>query len=149
MDYDEWTLCLIINPIIYIMIELYMYHNPIYNTFNIPYHVSQIIIKMTLSIEGINDKNMYTLMKLYNVSYKTTEDRNDIYIKGVMSKYLTIRIINYMTEISLTCGITLFSIKSLYIAPSLLYIILRFISICCTHQLNIDKIIRERCLKYN
>ena len=39
---------------------------------------------MTLSIEGIHDKNMYTLMKLYNVSYKTTEDRNDIYIKGVM-----------------------------------------------------------------
>ena len=61
-----------------------------------------------------------------------------------MSKYLTIRIINYMTELTLTCGITLFSIKSLYIAPSLLYIVLRFISICCTHQLNIDKIICER-----
>ena len=49
-----------------------------------------------------------------------------------------------MTELTLTCGITLFSIKSLYIAPSLLYIILRFISICCTHQLNINKIICER-----
>ena len=119
MDYDSWTLCLIINPIIYIMIELYMYHNPIYNTFNISYHVSQILIKMTLSIEGIHDKNIYTLMKLYNASYNTTEDRNDIYIKGVMSKYLTIRIINYMTE--LTCGITLFSMKSLCIIFIIIY----------------------------
>ena len=122
-----------------------MYHNLIYNTFNIPYHVSQRIIKMTKSIEiSIHDKNMYTLMKLYNVSYKATEDRNDIFIKGVMSEYLTIRIINYMTELTLTCGITLLSIKSLCIAPSVLCIILRSLSIFCIHQLNIDNIICER-----
>ena len=74
---------------------------------------------------SIHDKNIYTLMKLDNLSYKATEDRNDKYIKGALSEYLTIRIINYMTEHTLTCGITLFSIKSLCISPSLLCIILR------------------------
>ena len=61
-----------------------------------------------------------------------------------MPEYFTIRIINYMTELTLTRGITLFSIKTLCIAPSVLNIILRSLSICCTHQLNMDNAICER-----